>query len=93
MDIFVDIDGTLTVETEGYLYENRTPRFNVIERINSLFDGGHRITLWSARWEEDRRITERWLNLFNVKYHELILGKPKFDLYICDLVKNVEDFV
>jgi len=94
MDIFVDIDGTLTVETDGHgyrLYSNRTPRKDIIKKINRLYYDGNHITIWTARYKEDEKVTKDWLRYNGVKFHSLIFDKPKFDLYICDRVLNVED--
>jgi uncharacterized HAD superfamily protein len=93
MNIFFDIDGTLTVETKGFgnnVFLNRTPRHDVIKKLNKLFDDGHRITLWTSRYDEDEEVTKLWLINNDVKYHKLIMGKPMFDCYICDRSHNVE---
>lgn len=91
MDIYVDLDGTLTLETEGHNYIARTPRTKTIEKINKLYNSGNVITIWTARWEEDKEITLRWLRKHGVLFNRLILGKPTFDLYICDKVMHVEN--
>ena len=91
--IYVDLDGTLTVEDEGYgedVYASRTPRPDIIQFINNWYPYA-KIVIWTARYEEDRKVTEEWLHKHGVRYHELILNKPKFDLYICDRVVNVND--
>ena len=88
-EVYVDIDGTLTFETEGYgegVYANRSPRLDVIKFVNLLYAKGYIITLWSARHEEDREITMGWLSLYAVKYHKLVLDKPKYDILIDDKV-------
>jgi uncharacterized HAD superfamily protein len=82
MIIGVDIDGTLTLEEEGHDYNNRTPDTKVINKINKKYEEGHTIILFSSRWESDREVTKRWMKRYGVKYHALILGKPKFDLYV-----------
>jgi len=92
--IYVDIDGTLTKETEGWgeaTYLNRTPRLDVINSINKMYEFGDKIVLWTSRFCEDKEITIKWLKIHGVKYHRLILEKPSFDLYICDRVLNVKD--
>jgi len=87
MIIAVDIDGVLTLETEGFgeeVYWNRTSRTGNIRFVNDLYKAGYRIILYSARHEEDRQVTVRWLRRYKVKYHELILEKLKYDLLIDD---------
>lgn len=93
MVIGVDIDGTLTVETAGHNYTTRTPNRKVIDKINQFHKEGHIIVLFSSRWESDREITRSWMKKYGVKYHALILNKPKFDLYIDDISKRPEEIV
>jgi 7-cyano-7-deazaguanine synthase in queuosine biosynthesis len=81
---YVDIDGVLTIETEGHDYFNRTPNKANIEKVNALFKLGHNIVLWTSRYPEDEEVTEVWLQMHNVKYHNLILGKPQYDFIIDD---------
>ena len=78
-----DIDGTITFEVEGHDYENRTPRVNRIRRIQELYKH-NRVTLFSSRWEIDREITVKWLADNKVPYHDLILEKPLYDVFVDD---------
>jgi hypothetical protein len=80
----IDIDGTLTIETEGWDYENRTPKPSHIAGVNRLFDAGHSILLFTARFEEDRGKTTDWLRKYGVKYTRLIMDKPQYDVVIDD---------
>lgn len=94
--INVDIDGTLTIEKETVTwsegaYKKAIPNKDTIARINHLFDEGHQIVLWSARLEEDRKVTVDWMKKHGVKYTKLVLDKPFFNLYICDRVCHVND--
>lgn len=96
MIIFVDIDDTICTHDRDGNYDNAKPLKDNIDRINSLFDDGHKITYWSARgsvtgidWYE---ITHKQFKKWGVKYHNLILGeKPAFDLLIDDKVLNIND--
>lgn len=85
MIIGVDIDGTLTNEVEGHDYSKRTPNVKMINKVNEWHKEGHTIVLFSSRWESDRTETKKWLIRYGVKYHTMILGKPKFDLYVDDI--------
>jgi len=88
-DIFFDIDGVLTIETEGYSegeYANRTPNERTIAMVNMFYHQNYKITLYTARHSEDREITEYWLKKYEVKYHDLIFDKPHYDLLIDDKV-------
>lgn len=90
-----DIDGTLCDQQEGD-YSQAEPHRNRIHRVNSLFDEGHRIVLFTARgsksgidWSEATRIQlEEW----GLRYHDLILGKPHADFYVDDKAIHSEDF-
>ena len=91
MKIGVDIDGNLTNETEGWDYTKRTPKQKVIDYVNKMYDEGHFIELYSARFKCDRKVTIAWMKKYGVKYNNLILGKPKYDLYIGDEAVNTKE--
>lgn len=82
----VDIDGVLTVETEGHDYKNRTPHPGRIDKVNMLYDQGARIVLWTSRYSQDKAVTKNWLAENNVRWDELLLGKPQYDGIIDDKV-------
>ena len=79
----VDIDGVLTIETEGHDYEKRSPNLIVIELIN-LLSNHYKIILYTARFEQDRQITINWLAKYGVKYDNIILEKLHYDYLIDD---------
>jgi len=81
----IDLDGTLTIETEGQNYADRTPYWPMINVVNELYFAGDHITLFTARYPSDRTVTKRWLDKHGVMYHKLILGKPRFDIYVDDV--------
>jgi uncharacterized HAD superfamily protein len=91
MKIGIDIDGTLTTDTVGWDYINRTPNLKMIAWVNKMYDEGHFIELFTARLSCDRTITKKWLRINGVQYNSLILGKPKYDLYIDDIAKRPEE--
>lgn len=82
-----DIDGTLCDQV-GPDYFLAPPFRSRIEKVNSLFDEGHRIVLFTARGSKSgidwRDATITQLKEWGVRYHELILGKPHADIYIDD---------
>ena len=100
MNIFVDIDGTIckTPVTEGKSdYNNSRPLKGNISKINEYYDQGHTITYWTARgattgidWAHK---TAEQLGSWGAKYHNLILGKPSYDVYIDDKSINVATWV
>ncbi len=90
-----DIDGTICTNTHGD-YEKAVPFRAVIEKINRLYEGGHRVLFFTARggttgidWHER---TRRQLDAWGVKYHRIIMGKPEADLYIDDKTVPPEVF-
>jgi SAM-dependent methyltransferase len=88
-----DIDGTLCTNTEGD-YEKAEPFTDHIARVNALHALGHRIILFTARGSTTgidwRARTEEQLARWGVRYHELLLGKPRADVYVDDKGLSVE---
>ena len=95
MDIFVDVDNTVCY-TEGTDYPNARPNYKNIDRFNKLYEEGNRIVYWTARGMKSginwRELTERQFLEWGIKYHELRLDKPAFDLFIDDKVINTRDW-
>ena len=96
MNIVIDIDGTICNTPEDKNYHECTAKLDNIDKSNKLYDEGHYIIYWTARgssskidWEE---ITERQLERWGVRYHELRFGKPSYDKWIDDKAINVEDW-
>ena len=96
MVIYVDIDETICEYNEDREYPKATPIKNNIKKINSLYDEGNTIIYWTARgsttgtdWTD---LTVKQLKLWEVKYTDLKLGKPHYDLFICDKAINTLTF-
>jgi len=99
MNIYVDIDETICVHEESpgpRNYELAKPLYNNINKINRLFEDGHHVVYWTARggttgldWTD---LTKSQLNLWGAKHHELKMGKPNYDIFICDKVINARNF-
>jgi FMN phosphatase YigB (HAD superfamily) len=95
MTICFDIDGVLCDQVEGN-YQDAQPNREMIALLNRLYDRADRIVLYTSRFmgrakgnrEEAERIgrdfTERQLAGWGVRYHELWMGKPRFDYVIDD---------
>ena len=89
MDIWVDIDHTICDYDEDTLdYTKAKPNFQRIDIVNSLYMKGHRITMWTARgtktginWYDT---TKKQLDSWGLMYHELLMGKPAFDILVDD---------
>ena len=96
MIIYVDIDETICDSPPDRNYSKAVPIEKNIKKINELYYNGNKIVYWTARgtvsginWTE---LTIEQLNKWGAKYHEVILGKPHFDLYICDKSINSKLF-
>ncbi len=76
----IDIDGCICEhidnENPGGMRIAR-PYPDSIKKINEWFDAGHHICFFTARAEDHRKPTVEWLEEHGVKYHQLILGKPR----------------
>ena len=94
MIIYVDIDGILC-DTEGMDYKEARPIKRNIDKINEKYNEGHRIVIWTARGmltgKNWRNLTEKQLKEWGVKYHELKMDKPFFDLLIDDRTENLKE--
>lgn len=101
--IYVDIDDTICFYGENDRLENgakdymsATPNFENIEKINNMYEKGCFIKYWTSRGSVSgvnyHNITEKQLNEWGAKYHELSVGeKPFYDLLICDKTKRIEE--
>lgn len=76
----IDIGGTITDDIPNESAEQMidcAPYPDAREIINAWYDEGHIITFFTARTEDLREITERWLKQHDFKYHGLIMNKPR----------------
>jgi hypothetical protein len=95
----IDIDQTicLTPYMDGmHRYELSIPFSQRIDKINKLYDQGHTIIYWTARgsgsgidWTE---LTNKQLNDWGCKFHEVRLGKPSYDVWIDDKALSDREF-
>ena len=95
MIIYVDIDGTIC-HTENSDYENSTPRYEQIEKINKLHNEGNEIIYWTARGGHSgidwSRFTKRQIDNWGCYYTRIEKQKkPSYDLFICDKTKRIEE--
>ena len=98
----IDIDGVIC-KTENSDYSLSQPNIKVINKINALFDEGNKIIIFTARfmgrtnnnyqkaYELGYKFTLNQLQSWNLKFNELILGKPSFDLLIDDKAINYDE--
>ena len=77
----VDVDGTIceNIRNEEGVDRMRgaKPFEDSISAINGLYDTGHYICFFTARTDEHREVTIRWLRDHGVKFHQIIFNKPR----------------
>ncbi len=92
----IDIDGVVASIVKDNQYDLSSPISRTISAINALFEKGHYIILFTARGTvtgiDWRKTTEKQMNKWGVKYHELIFGKPAADYYVDDRALSPEEF-
>jgi histidinol phosphatase-like enzyme len=85
--IYIDIDNTIC-DTIGLNYHQAQPRVDIIEKINTMYNDGAYVVMWTSRGVGTgichRDLTIKQLTRWGLKYHELRLDKPVFDLMIDD---------
>lgn len=93
--IYVDIDETICKTSEDRKYENSTPIYKNINKINLLYDKGNTIVYWTARGSRKQinwyDLTYKQLVDWGVKFHELRVDKPYYDLFIDDKTLRIEE--
>ena len=76
----IDIDGTVGEDIpneEPHRMVTSEAYPDAIETINRWFQDGHQICFFTARTEEHRELTEKWLSDKGFRYHSLLMGKPR----------------
>ena len=111
--IAFDLDDVLCSRTsnEGDVdkYKSCEPNKEMIMILNKCYEKGHKIIIYTARgmtvfkgnvndiYANLYEITKNQLDQWGVNYHQLIMGKVHFDLFIDDkavnsnLIKNISD--
>lgn len=86
---FIDIDNTLC-HTEGTDYANAKPIPERIAVVNRLYEAGNEVVIWTARGALNgvtlalATMTRRQLATWGVKFHQLRMDKPFFDVLVDD---------
>ena len=96
MIIYVDLDGVLCSIFDGD-YRLSTPYHDNIAKVNALYNDGHTIVIWTARGVTSNSVpklfdlTRKQLDAWGLKYHELRMNKPHYDIFIDDHAFNTVD--
>ena len=76
----IDIDGTVCDEVPNEtpeLFETANVYPDAREQVNKWYDRGDTVYFFTARLEEHRKATEKWLAKHNFKYHGIMFNKPR----------------
>jgi len=76
----IDIDGTITEDVpneEPHRMATCKPFPDALETMSRWYEEGHILTFFTSRTEEHREVTEVWLKKHSIKYHALLMGKPR----------------
>jgi uncharacterized HAD superfamily protein len=87
MQIIIDLDGTICSEEKTYSRSLAKPLDGAVENINKLYEE-NTIIIYSARTWMEYEMTVDWLKKYQIKYHQLVLGKPIGDVWIDDRAIN-----
>ena len=98
--IIIDIDGTICSQTgepgsvkDAYGFKNAEPVTKRIEDLNNLHDEGHFIHYYTARGAltgiDHLKETKEQLDSWGVKYNDLAVFKPFYDVWIDDKAVGV----
>ena len=92
-----DIDGVIATLVDNLDYTKASPKYEIIDAVNTLYDQGHTIILFTARgsvsgidWED---VTKDQMEAWGVKYHQLLFGKPAADFYVDDKMISLVDLI
>ena len=87
----IDLDGVLAKPISSDKYEFALPMPENIQKVNALFDQGHRIVIHTSRGWFQYDLTERWLKKHNVKYSQLVMGKLYSHANVDDMNATLEE--
>ena len=105
--IVIDIDGTLTVESQkdkdidfyrvapikmAKKFDKSVPNKNMIKKVNEL-SKKYVICIWTSRSDVFQDVTIRWLKKHKVKYDFLQMGKPFAKYYVDDKFMSPDMFL
>ena len=97
MIYYIDIDDTPCTLDEAMDYSSAKPIREAIDKVNKLYSDGHTINFWTARGTLSKikyeLLTTYQLSIWGVNYHNLIFGKPHFDVFIDDKNINSRDWL
>ena len=91
-----DLDGVVCRTPKNNNYKKSKPIPRAIKKINSLYDKGNYIKIFTARYmgrskekvnlakKKGLILTKSQLKKWKLKHHKLIMGKPTYDIFVDD---------
>ncbi len=79
-NFIIDIDGVICEDVpneEPERMKNAKEIPGTKDQMNKWYEEGHIITLFTARTEDLRQVTEKWLRDRGFRIHKIIFGKPR----------------
>ena len=101
--ICFDLDNVICKTGKDKIYKNSKPIKRNIKTINSLYDKGYKIIIFTARFmgrtnnniTKSKKLgysfTQNQLKKWKVSYHKLIFGKPSYDYIVDDKAIGFSD--
>lgn len=87
-----DLDETICATPSSRIYREAIPYSKVIDKINTLYEQGNIITIFTSRGGTSgidyTKLIEEQLLKWGLKYHNIITKKPSYDLFIDDKAIN-----
>jgi histidinol phosphatase-like enzyme len=102
MKKIIAFDLDLTLCKGDSPYKKSIPNQKRIDMVNQLYDDGYHIIIFTGRGMGTfgnaakaksvyESFTKKQLADWGIKYHELVMGKPHYDILIDDKVLNIKD--
>ena len=76
----IDIDGTVCDDVPNEtpeLFETAKVYPEALEQVNRWYNQGDTVYFFTARLEEHREATEKWMKKHGFKYHGILFNKPR----------------
>ena len=90
--VVIDIDGFLLEEKSTFERALAKPLAGASELTKDLNENGYIIILWTARGWAEYAMTIEQLNNYNIRYDQLLMGKPAALVFADDRsVKKIDE--
>tara|TARA_R110002020_G_scaffold176078_3_gene368178 strand:+ start:154 stop:528 length:375 start_codon:yes stop_codon:yes gene_type:complete len=76
----IDIDGTVCDDVPNEtpeLFETAGVYPDALDQVNKWYDAGDTVYFFTARLEEHRGVTEKWMEDNGFRYHGILFNKPR----------------